>query len=216
MLWKVNELRLDNILPKEDPSEPGEQPPTIKDRLEEDFGEIDPQLFLALSSRWRRQNGSLAFGISKRQLQTKTGLTLLELEELLNDFGSKVTRLGLELVSYLIDNEEWYCLRSIYVVPNELTLDEQAVLGTIIFLIEKQRDNRRREERPITSAELFSRLVKRGYYSEYTLAKILRTLDSAGYIRRGGNKIRYGPRTLIELSSERRQEIADRTEGMLL
>ncbi|MCF2142485.1 MAG: hypothetical protein K9W42_02140 [Candidatus Heimdallarchaeota archaeon] len=209
-------MNLDSFLTKDEAKEAKEKTQTIKERLTEDFGEIDPQLFIALTSRWRRQNGTLAFGVSKRQLRAKTGLTLLELETLLTDFGNKVTRLGLELVSYLIDNEEWFCLRSIYVVPNELTLDEQAVLGTIIFLIEKTRDNRRRDERPIKSAEVFERLVKRGYYSEYTLTKILRTLDAAGYIRRGGTKIRYGARTLIELSPERRQEIAERTEGMLL
>ncbi len=188
----------------------------IKERLEEDFGDVDPQLFIALTSRWRRENGSLAFGVSKRQLRNKTGLTLLELETYLEEFGKKAKRLGLELISYVVDNEVWYCLRSIYVVPNELTLDEQAVLGTIIFLIERSRDNRRRDETPVTSTILFDRLVKRGYYSEYTLTKILRTLDTAGFIRRGGNKIRYGSRTKIEISSERRKEIADRTEGMLL
>jgi hypothetical protein len=188
----------------------------VRERLEEDFGEIDPQLFLALTSRWRRENGSLAFGVSKRQLRNKTGVTLLELETLLEDFGRNVKRLGLELISYVEDNEVWYCLRSIHVVPNELSLDEQAVLGTIIYLIEKTTDNRRREELPITSTLLFDRLVKRGYYSEYSLTRILRTLDSTGYIRRGGNKIRYGARTKIEIAPERRKEIADRTEGMLL
>ena len=188
----------------------------VKEKLEEDFGDVDPQLFIALTSRWRRENGALAFGVSKRQLRNKTGLTLLELETYLEEFGKKVKRMGLELISYVVDNEVWYCLRSIYVVPNELTLDEQAVLGTVIFLIERSRDNRRREEIPVTSTVLFDRLVKRGYYSEYTLTKILRTLDTAGYIKRGGNKIRYGPRTKIEISAERRKEIADRTEGMLL
>jgi hypothetical protein len=188
----------------------------ISEKLREDFGDIDPQLFVAFSSRWRKENGSLAFGITKQQLRNKTGLTLLELEKLVEEYGKKVRKLGLELISYILDNEEWYCLRSIYVVPNELTLDEQAVLGTIIFLIERSRDQRRREELPVLSSELFERLVKRGYYSEYTLTKILRTLTDAGYIRRGGNKIRYGARTKIEISAERRKEIADRTEGMLL
>ncbi len=188
----------------------------VEEKLTEDFGEMDPQLFVALSSRWRKENGSLAFGIEKRQLRNKTGLTLMELETLLEDFGKKVKRIGLELISYVENNQEWYCLRSIFVVPNELSLDEQAVLGTIIFLIEKKTDHRRREETPITSTELIARLVKRGYYSEYTLTKILRRLDNSGYVRRGGNKIRYGARTKIEISSDRRKEIADRTEGMLL
>ncbi len=188
----------------------------VEEKLAEDFGEMDPQLFVALSSRWRRENGALAFGIEKRQLRNKTGLSLMELETLLEDFGKKVKRIGLELISYVENNQEWYCLRSIFVVPNELSLDEQAVLGTIIFLIEKKTDHRRREETPITSTELIERLVKRGYYSEYTLTKILRRLDNSGYVRRGGNKIRYGARTKIEISSERRKEIADRTEGMLL
>lgn len=188
----------------------------VREKLEEDFGEIDPQLFLALTSRRRMENDSLAFGVSKRHLRNKTGLTLLELETLLEDFGRNVKRLGLELISYVVDNEVWYCLRSIYVVPNELSLDEQAVLGTIIYLIEKTTDHRRREEIPIISTILFDRLVKRGYYSEYSLTRILRTLVTAGYIKRGGNKIRYGARTKIEIASERRKEIADRTEGMLL
>lgn len=189
---------------------------SAKDKLEEEFGDVDPQLFIALTSRWRRENGSLAIGVSKNQLRNKTGLTLLELETTLEDFGRKVKRLGLELISYVLENEEWYCLRSIYVVPNELTLDEQAVLGTIIFMVERKSDRRRREEEPISSSDLFERLVKRGYYSEYTLTRILRTLDATGYIRRGGNKIKYGSRTKIEISAERRAEIADRTEGMLL
>lgn len=200
----------------EDTMENTRGPSEVEEKLAEDFGEIDSQLFVALSSRWRKENGSLAFGVEKRQLRNKTGLTLMELETLLEDFGKKVKRIGLELISYVEDNQEWYCLRSIYVVPNELSLDEQAVLGTIIFLIEKKTDHRRRDETPITSTELIERLVKRGYYSEYTLTKILRTLDNSGYVQRGGNKIRYGARTKIEISSERRKEIADRTEGMLL
>ena len=208
---------IDNFIDREEKeSEKKEEKESFKERLEEDFGELDPQLFIALTARWRKENGNIAFGVSKRQLRTKTGLTLLELEELIEDYGKRVRKLGLELISYVEDNEDWYCLRSIYVVPNELTLDEQAVLGTIIFLIEKSTDRRRREEDPINSTELFDRLVKRGYYSEYTLTKILRTLDIAGYINRGGSKIRYGPRLKIELGPERRKEIADRTEGMLL
>ena len=212
---------IDEFLRKDDEEEEQEQANTreysvVEEKLEEDFGDIDPQLFVALSSRWRKENGSLAFGIEKSKLRNKTGLTLMELETLLEEYGKKVKRIGLELISYVVDNQEWYCLKSIYVVPNELSLDEQAVLGTIIFLIEKKTDRRRREETPITSTELIERLVKRGYYSEYTLTKILRTLDNSGYVRRGGNKIRYGARTKIEISSERRKEIADRTEGMLL
>lgn len=205
---------IDNHIESEE--HPEKKPEVVRDKLKEDFGDVDPQLFIALTSRWRRENGTLAFGVSKKQLRNKTGLTLLELETYLEDFGKKVKRLGLELISYVIDNEVWYCLRSIYVVPNELTLDEQAVLGTVIFLIERSSDNRRREETPVTSTILFDRLVKRGYYSEYTLTKILRTLDAAGYIKRGGNKIKYGPRIKIEIPPERRKEIADRTEGMLL
>ena len=189
---------------------------TPQEKLEEDFGDIDSQLFVALTSRWRLPSETLVFGVSKRQLRNKTGLTLLELEEMLEEFGKKVRKIGLELISYLLDNETYYCLRSIYVVPNELSLDEQAILGTIIFLIERAADRRMREEKPITSTELYERLVKRGYYSEYSLTKTLRSLESAGYIKRGGNKIKYGARTKIEISPERRKEIADRTEGMLL
>ncbi|MHA1212561.1 MAG: hypothetical protein ACTSSH_08875, partial [Candidatus Heimdallarchaeota archaeon] len=116
---------LDEHMTNEAQNEKIEIEKSIDEKLEEDFGEVDPQLFIAMSSRWRRQNGSLAFGVSKRQLRNKTGLALLELETKLEDFGKKVKRLGLELISYINDNEEWYCLRSIYVVPNELTLDEQ-------------------------------------------------------------------------------------------
>lgn len=215
----MNEERnLDDFTLREEDKEITADRGTIdpKEKLEEEFGEIDPQIFLALSSRWRKENGSLAFGVSKRQLRNKTGLSLLDLEELMEDYGRKFKRIGLELVSYVEDNEVWYCLRSIYVVPNELSLDEQAVLGTIIFMIEKKTDHRRRDESQLLSTELFERLVKRGYYSEYTLTKILRSLDMSGYISRGGNKIRYGARTKIEISPERRKEIADRTEGMLL
>ncbi|MFW9923277.1 MAG: hypothetical protein ACFFDW_08345 [Candidatus Thorarchaeota archaeon] len=201
---------------EEEHKELKDQGTSPKEKLEEEFGDIDPQIFLALSSRWRKENGNLAFGISKRQLRNKTGLSLLDLEELMEDYGRKFKQIGLELVSYIEENEVWYCLRSIYVVPNELSLDEQAVLGTIIFMIEKKTDHRRREETHLLSTELFERLVKRGYYSEYTLTRILRTLDTAGYISRGGSKIRYGSRTKIEINPERRKEIADRTEGMLL
>jgi DNA-binding MarR family transcriptional regulator len=189
---------------------------SVSKQLTEDFGDINPQLLIALTSRWRRKNGSLAMGISKRQLRNKTGLSLLDLETLLEEFGKKVRKIGLELVSYVTNNETWYCLRSIYVVPNELTGDEQAVLGTIIYLIEKKTDHRRREEQPINKTALVDRLVKRGYYSDYSLNKMLQTLEAAGYIQRSPGKIKYGPRTKIELTDERRKEIAERTEGVLL
>lgn len=196
--------------------EPQETPISTKEQLEEDFGDIDSQLFIGLASRWRDQDGKIAFGLSERKLREKTGLSAVQLDELLTEFGNKIRRIGLELVSYLKGDSVWYCLRSIYVVPNELTMDEQAILGTIVFLIEEQSDHRRRDEKPITSTRLIDRLVKRGYYSKYALTKALRKLEKAGYIKRSGSKIRYGIRTKIELPPERRREIAEKTEGVLL
>ena len=68
---------------------PQNNPMMIRERLEEDFGEIDPQLFVALTSRWRKEDGTLAFGISRNKLQEKMALTTIELENLLEAFGRK-------------------------------------------------------------------------------------------------------------------------------
>lgn len=188
----------------------------IKIQLEENFGDLEPQILLALSSQWRRPDGSLVFGQPKRKLRQKMGISMIDLENLLKDFRKEIKPLGLELFSYSEDGEIWYCIRSKYVVPNELDMEQQAVLGTIIYFVEKESEKDiPNENHSINPNLLQKKLVDGGYYSDYKLSKILQTLESLSYIQRERKSISYGIRTKIEFKPEKRKEIAEQT-GLLL
>lgn len=165
------------------------------------------QLFAALTTRYRDEEGRLCIGVTRQALIESLHTTRTGLNRILDLLRQQVTPLGLELVEYRLGRETRYCLRTLYGVPGELTDPEYAVLGVIIATIEGAQARRKRQQ--IRVKDLESVLVARGRLSRYQLDKILRRLGNLGYITRAVSRISYGPRTELEFDEERRQAIAN-------
>ncbi len=165
------------------------------------------QLFAALTTRYRDEEGRLCIGVTRQALIESLHTTRTGLNRILDLLRQQITPLGLELVEYRLGRETRYCLRTLYGVPGELTDPEYAVLGVIIATIEGVQAHRRQQYLRVKDLE--SAIVARGRLSRYQLDKILRRLSNLGYVTRTASRISYGPRTELEFDEERRQAIAN-------
>jgi hypothetical protein len=165
------------------------------------------QLFAALTARHRDEEGHLRIGVTKQDLLDALHTTPSGLTQLLDLLRQQITPLGLELVEYRLGRETYYCLRTLYGVPGELTDAEYAVLGIIIASMEGAATRHRTPK--IQPRGLEAVLVARGRLSSYQLDKILHRLADLGYITRSANWITYGARTELEFDDERRTAIAN-------
>lgn len=172
------------------------------------------QLFTCLTTRWCQRDGSLAIGAPESRLLDALNTSHDTLERILEQLQTQLTKLGIELVRYYLHDETWYCLRSIFTAPNELTIEEQAVLATIVALIENERKEHHREI--VKFKILRDKLVKGDYMRPHKLRQILSTLKNLGFIQRSAKGITYGPRTLIELRPETREELHTEVLDILL
>ncbi len=165
------------------------------------------QLFAALTTRYRDEEGRLCIGVTRQALIESLHTTRSGLDRILDLLRQEITPLGLELVEYRLGREARYCIRTLYGVPSELSDPEYAVLGVIIATIEASQTQRKLQQ--IRIKDLESVLVARGRISRYQLDKILYRLSHLGYIIRATSRISYGPRTELEFDEERRQAIAN-------
>ena len=155
----------------------------------------------------------LSIGAPESRLLDGLGMSHEALERLLEQLQTHLAKLGLEIVQYY-DNGTWYCVRSIFVAPNELNTEEQAVLATIIALLENEITEHKRNA--IRSKMLNNRLIEGNYMRSHKLRQILSTLQRLGFIKRSSQGITYGPRTLIEFSPEMRKELHTKVSDILL
>lgn len=169
------------------------------------------QLFAILTSRWIDENGKIRFGATEERLLSAFNGNKHFLKTKLAELEKYIEQLGLSLVKYYLGKEKWYCIRTIYGVPTELTNDEYAVLGVIMYFIEK---GKKRMEL-VNKKKLITKLVTGNYFSKYQLDSILRHLEKLGYIILERATIKYGPRLKIEFDEERRKAIAERAEIIL-
>ena len=169
------------------------------------------ELFVALTTRWRKENGVLAIGVSRKQLLKAGSVEVEILDDLIKKLRENVANLGLELLEYLYEGEVWYAIRSTYVAPCELKSEEEAMLSVIIAHIESNPSDKK--ETPIANVK--KKLVGGKYFSEYQFDRILRNLELYGYIERKRNSLVYSPRTLIELSQEARKHISEESARLI-
>ncbi|MFX1534214.1 MAG: hypothetical protein ACFFDI_08345 [Promethearchaeota archaeon] len=176
-----------------------------------------PQLMAILSARWRSADGKYNVGIEKEQLHEviKEYDEHLPFEIVLEEFASYLLDLGIILVEYQMDTTRFYCLRTAQARPNELGTEEQAVLGTIIQFVESKKERGEGERSEIELNLLENRLVKGKYMSKNALNKYLRELETAGFIQRTRNKVKYGPRTFVELDERSRKEITEQVRKLI-
>lgn len=167
------------------------------------------ELFIALTTRWRRDNGVLAIGVSKNKLLKAGNIQAGNLDELLQKLRARVADLGLELVEYLYQGESWYALRSTYVCPNELSSEEEAVLGVAIANIEANNG------KPVSVEQIKKKLLAGKYFSDYQLDQIVKHLEQLGYIEKKMKLVSYSPRTLLEFSGDARKHIAEQTQRLV-
>ncbi|MGQ4915516.1 MAG: hypothetical protein ACP6IU_12340 [Candidatus Asgardarchaeia archaeon] len=168
------------------------------------------QLIAALSARWIGENGKIRYGVPEKKLLSIFKNNKKRLNALLSELERNIEPLGLMLVKYYMGNEKWYCLRTVYGVPTELTNDEYAVLGVIISIME-----RKKNKTAFRKKELYLKLVTGGYMSQYQLDTILKRLELLGYINIEKGNISYGPRLQIEFDDERRKKIAEKASELI-
>ena len=170
------------------------------------------ELFVALTSRWRTEDGSLAAGVPRRRLLTALDLDEPALRPLLDRLSGHLGPLGLELIEYYHARDRWYAIKSLHAAPNELDENEQAVLGVVIALIE---ESKRPSEAKIPPSKLKRILVRGKYLTQYRLDKVLSNLEHLGYLRRTKGGHAYGPRTLIEYGEDSRRNIAEEARELV-
>ncbi|MHA1686505.1 MAG: hypothetical protein ACTSYD_08885 [Candidatus Heimdallarchaeaceae archaeon] len=173
---------------------------------DKDIADLFRELTVILTRKWKK-NGIYVYGCSENDLLLSTLLDVASLTELLEEYGEFIKTLGLELRSYQIDEQKWYCLQSSFYAPPELSEVQLIILGTLIGLIETT-------NKAITTRELKEELVTKGILKEYQVERSLRELEILGYIRRIKNAWQYNYRTLIEFDEESRSLIAKRYENI--
>lgn len=174
------------------------------------------QLFMGLCTRWRRDDGSLAFGISERDILSKGQMTVAEWRERQVDLRGHAEPLGLELVSYQHNGETWWCVRSLFAVPPELDEKEMAVLAVFFYRTAADQDTvpSHALSTPIDSMKAL--LVEGDYMSSYAFDRVLRQLQEKGYIRRSRRDIHAETRLLLEVPEENRKYLADQVARMIV
>ncbi len=169
------------------------------------------ELIAALSTRWRDENGVLRIGVDEARLKEALHVkSRTELDEKLNALQKKLTPLGLEITRYFFDKTFYFCIRTIYGVPSELSDLEYAVLGVIIYYIESSGSDF------VTRKQLEISLVDGHYINTYQLDQSLKVLEQFGYIVRRRGNIYYGSRVLIEFEEDRRKAISDEVKAWLI
>lgn len=174
--------------------------------------EVLQEMFVALTSRWRTDEGQLAVGVGRRKLMAALDVDEAGLRPLLDELAGRLGPLGLELVEYYHARDRWYAVKSVFAAPNELDENEQAVLGVVIALVE---ESKRPSEARIPLARLKRILVRGKYLTQYRLDKVLASLEHLGYLRRTKGGHAYGPRTLIEYGEESRRNIAEEARELV-
>ena len=169
------------------------------------------ELFMALITRWRKENGRLGIGVPKTKLLKAGAIKPDVLDDLLQKLRAKVGELGLEVVEYLYEGEPWYAVRSIYVCPTEMKEEEESFLALLIAQLEAaQAPQRGVKEEPIKN-----RVVKNKYFTEHQFDRILKNLEQLGYVEKRQKRIYYLPRTLLEFSAETRKHIGEQAARLI-
>lgn len=179
--------------------------------------DIWPQLMAILSARWRNADDQFNVGVPKETLHeviSEYDENLLP-EAVLEEFSSYLLDLGIILVEYQIETTRFYCLRTVQARPNELKVEEQAVLGVIIHFIELRKENEERSRNEVEMSMVTDRLVKGNYVTKNALAKHLQELETRGFIRRTRNKIMYGARIHVEFDERSRKEIQEQVRRLI-
>jgi len=158
------------------------------------------ELTVLLTRSWEH-NGKRIYGCSEEELLLITQFDRGTLLDILNEYKKFVEVLGLELVTYEANNDFYYCLRSFYYAPPELSEPELMTLGVIIALTEIEQD--------VTTQLLREKLVVTKRLTNYQLEEALRRLVKLGYIISKKRKWYYNYRTIIEFEKEERRKITE-------
>ena len=174
-------------------------PPSITDT---EKGHLFKELTTILSRKWVKDRITV-FGCSELDLLLATKFDVVTLQETLEEYKSFVKIIGLDLVEYDLEGEQWYCLKSSYYAPSELEQTELILLGIIIALIEEENTI------SVTTEKIKEKLVLSGKMKEYLIDLGLRNLVKLGYIQRKNNSWIYGYRILIEYGNNERKKISE-------
>jgi len=179
----------------------------MKDILEEALQE----LFIAMTARWRREDGTLGIGVPKNKILKAGEITAEVMENLLQRLKEKMSSLGMEVIEYFYEGEIWYAVRSTYICPSELKSEEEATLAVIISAIESSSEVPKRADVEIVK----KKLLGGKYFTESQLERTLKQLEQAGYIQKRKQYILYSPRTLLEFSEEVRKHLVEEANRLI-
>lgn len=172
--------------------------------------EVYAQLFAILSNRRRNIDDQLVIGYAQEDLSKVLNTPLEETEELIQEFNAYLLGLGLSVVEFMYNKQTWYCIKSLYAAPIELSEEELGVLGGLIMLAEEK------NQEYIEQAKLLEYFITREYFNEHRLRRTITRLIQNAYIeKQSGGKLAYGPRTLIEINNESRRKIAKQAADLL-
>jgi len=173
------------------------------------------ELFVALTARWRREDGSLAFGVSEKTLLKKAGLTLDQWRQTQLSFRERVEALGVELTDYTYLGQRWWCCRALYPVPPELTDEEMAVLAVVLYEAQRGSETARRTLEARCDA-VKSLIVEGGYLTNYAFDRTVNRLQDQGYLKRSRAWFHAEPRLLLEIPEENRRYLAEQVEKLVV
>lgn len=172
--------------------------------------EVYGQILAILSNRRRNKDGALLIGYSVSELSVVLNKTMEETSVLLSELNEFLLGLGLSVTTFQQDQKEWAAIKSLYAAPIELHEDELTVLGSVIMLIEQNKEPK------IETQKVIDYLAKREYFNEYKLKKLIKNLMDLGYVKRStSGGLSYGPRTLIEINDESRRFISQQASELL-
>ncbi len=173
-------------------------PPLITDK---EKTALFRELTTILTRRWQFE-GETVYGCTQMDLLLATKYDITTLNQELEEYDRFVNILGLKIVEYTHKEQIWYCLKSQHYAPPELTEDQLLVLGSVIALMQKN------EKNIVNVTELKTKLVVPGILKEYKIDRILRKLDTLGYVKRGRGEIQAIFRLFIEFDDDERKKIS--------
>ena len=172
--------------------------------------EVYGQLLAILTNRRKNKDGTLLIGYEVNELSVVLNKTIEETTQLLSELNEFLLGLGLSVTTYQNNQKDWAAIKSLYAAPIELQEDELTVLGTVIMLIETNKEAR------METQKLVDYLSTRDYFNEYKIKKIVKELTNVGYLKKApSGGLTYGSRTLIEINDESRRFISQQASELL-
>ena len=160
-----------------------------------------PSLFTILSAHHVDEENKLRFGVQENKLSEILGIKKARLNHLLEQFNEEISKLGLEVVKYKDNSQNWITIRHKQFAPLNLSKQAEVLLGfSFGHFMELPK--------PEYKAEDFRlELTVRGFLTNAEYTNALDELVKKRYLKRSRGIIRLGIRSLLEFDEQSREKI---------